>query len=122
MPQSRMRRWVLSAVRTVMVSPSEMPTTRAWWSAGQAGKGTTSRRSGRKRRMQEGYPVGVRLTRKQCGATLILGRGKRRRHPSIHARSCFVFETSAEFHRGPHDGLVLDVDEIRNFCVLVRMQ
>jgi hypothetical protein len=32
-----------------------------------------------------------------------------------------VFETSAEFHRGPHDGLVLDFDEIRNFCVLVRM-
>ena len=32
-----------------------------------------------------------------------------------------MFETSAEFHRGPHDGLVLDFDEIRNLCVLVRM-
>jgi hypothetical protein len=33
-----------------------------------------------------------------------------------------VFETSAEFHRGPHDGLVLDIEEIRSFCVLVPMQ
>ena len=30
-------------------------------------------------------------------------------------------EASAEFYRGPHDGLVLEVDEIRRFCHLVRM-
>jgi hypothetical protein len=45
----------------------------------------------------------------------------RQNHPSIHEWSGFVFETSAEFHRGPHDGLVLDFDEIRNHCLLVRM-
>ena len=32
-----------------------------------------------------------------------------------------MIATPAEFHRGPHDGLVLDFDEIRNNCVLVRM-
>ncbi len=31
-------------------------------------------------------------------------------------------EASAEFYRGPHDGLVLDVGEIRRFCHLVRMR
>jgi hypothetical protein len=30
-------------------------------------------------------------------------------------------EASAEFYRGPHDGLVLDIDEIQRFCNLVRM-
>jgi hypothetical protein len=30
-------------------------------------------------------------------------------------------EASAEFYRGPHDGLVLDVDEITRYCHLVRM-
>jgi hypothetical protein len=29
---------------------------------------------------------------------------------------------SAEFYRGPHDGLVLNVDEIKRFCHLVRMR
>jgi hypothetical protein len=33
-----------------------------------------------------------------------------------------VSGASAEFYRGPHDGLVLDVDEIKRFCHLVRMQ
>jgi hypothetical protein len=32
-----------------------------------------------------------------------------------------VSEASAEFYRGPHDGLVLGVDEIRRYCHLVRM-
>jgi hypothetical protein len=32
-----------------------------------------------------------------------------------------VSEASAEFHRGPHDGLVLEVDEIQRFCHLVRL-
>lgn len=27
---------------------------------------------------------------------------------------------TAEFYRGPHDGLVLDIDEIKQFCHLVR--
>jgi hypothetical protein len=27
---------------------------------------------------------------------------------------------SAEFHRGPHDGLVLKIEEIHNWCRLVR--
>lgn len=31
-------------------------------------------------------------------------------------------EGSAEFYRGPHDGLVLNVDEILRYCQLVRMQ
>jgi hypothetical protein len=30
-------------------------------------------------------------------------------------------EASAEFYRGPHDGLVLDIGEIKRFCHLVRM-
>ena len=30
-----------------------------------------------------------------------------------------MFATSAEFHRGPHDGLVLDFDEIQHFCHLL---
>lgn len=30
-------------------------------------------------------------------------------------------EASAEFYRGPHDGLVLEFDEIKRFCQLVRM-
>ena len=29
--------------------------------------------------------------------------------------------TAAKFFRGPHDGLVLDVDDIRRFCHLLRM-
>jgi hypothetical protein len=29
---------------------------------------------------------------------------------------------TAEFYRGPHDGLVLDIDEIRRYCHLVTMQ
>jgi hypothetical protein len=33
-----------------------------------------------------------------------------------------VSGASAEFFRGPHDGLVLDFDEIKRFCHLVRMQ
>jgi hypothetical protein len=33
-----------------------------------------------------------------------------------------VIATPAEFHRGPHDGLVLDFDEIRHFCHLVIMK
>jgi hypothetical protein len=28
--------------------------------------------------------------------------------------------SAAEFYRGPHDGLVLDIDEIRRYCHLVR--
>jgi hypothetical protein len=28
---------------------------------------------------------------------------------------------SAEFYRGPHDGLVLNIDEIQRFCHLVKM-
>jgi hypothetical protein len=28
---------------------------------------------------------------------------------------------TAEFFRGPHDGLVLDVDEITRYCNMVRM-
>jgi hypothetical protein len=28
--------------------------------------------------------------------------------------------TAAEFYRGPHDGLELDIDEIKRFCPLVR--
>ena len=31
-------------------------------------------------------------------------------------------ETSTEFFRGPHDGLVLNIDEIKRFCHLVRME
>lgn len=30
-------------------------------------------------------------------------------------------EASAEFYRGPHDGLVLEASEIKRFCQLVRM-
>ena len=30
--------------------------------------------------------------------------------------------TAAEFYRGPHDGLVLDIDEIKRYCHLVTMQ
>jgi hypothetical protein len=30
--------------------------------------------------------------------------------------------TAAEFYRGPHDGLVLTIDEIRHYCHLVKMQ
>jgi hypothetical protein len=29
---------------------------------------------------------------------------------------------SAEFYRGPHDGLVLDFDEIKRLCHLVRLR
>jgi hypothetical protein len=29
---------------------------------------------------------------------------------------------TAEFYRGPHDGLVLDIDEIKRYCHLVKMQ
>ncbi len=29
---------------------------------------------------------------------------------------------TAEFFRGPHDGLVLDIDEIKSYCHLVRTQ
>jgi hypothetical protein len=29
---------------------------------------------------------------------------------------------SAEFYRGPHDGLVLNLDQIKRFCHLVRIQ
>ena len=29
---------------------------------------------------------------------------------------------SAEFFRGPHDGLVLNLDEIKRYCHLVRMK
>jgi hypothetical protein len=28
--------------------------------------------------------------------------------------------TAAEFYRGPHDGLVLSIDEIKRYCHLVR--
>lgn len=31
-------------------------------------------------------------------------------------------ETAAEFFRGPHDGLVLDIDEIKRYCHLVNMR
>jgi hypothetical protein len=31
-------------------------------------------------------------------------------------------ETAAEFYRGPHDGLVLDIDEIKRYCHLVKMR
>jgi hypothetical protein len=31
-------------------------------------------------------------------------------------------EASAEFYRGPHDGLVLNADEIKRFCTLVRLK
>ena len=30
--------------------------------------------------------------------------------------------TAAEFYRGPHDGLVLSIDEIRRYCHLVKMR
>jgi hypothetical protein len=30
-------------------------------------------------------------------------------------------ETAAEFYRGPHDGLVLDIDEIERYCHLVKI-
>jgi hypothetical protein len=29
--------------------------------------------------------------------------------------------TAAEFYRGPHDGLVLDIDVIKRYCHLVRI-
>ena len=29
--------------------------------------------------------------------------------------------TAAEFYRGPHDGLVLDIDEIKCYCHLVKI-
>ena len=31
-------------------------------------------------------------------------------------------EPEAEFYRGPHDGLVLKIGDIRRYCHLVRMQ
>ena len=30
--------------------------------------------------------------------------------------------TEVEFYRGPHDGLVLEIDEIRRFCPLIRIE
>jgi hypothetical protein len=30
--------------------------------------------------------------------------------------------TEAEFYRGPHDGLVLDIDDIKRFCHLVKTE
>ena len=30
-------------------------------------------------------------------------------------------ESAAEFYRGPHDGLVLDIDEIKRHCHLVKI-
>jgi hypothetical protein len=32
-----------------------------------------------------------------------------------------VSGVSAEFYRGPHDGLVMDIDDIERFCHLVRL-
>jgi hypothetical protein len=38
----------------------------------------------------------------------------------VPCREQAVSEASAEFYRGPHDGLVLDIDEIKRYCPLVR--